>query len=391
MYTVYLKKNEEKRILHGEPWLFANEVAKIDGSGKQGDICRVCALDGRFVALGYINHLSKIIVRVLSYKEEPIDEEFFARRIKAANDYRVALGYSSAYRVVFGESDLLPALIVDKYGDYLSCQFLSLGMEKRKDLIVKILVDLFNPKGIYERSDVPVRKKEGLEEKVGLLYGEVPDEVEIEENGLKMLVDIKGGQKTGYFLDQKENRAELGRYVKGKRVLDCFCNVGGFSLCAAKYGAKSVVAADISKAALDTVEKNAELNGFSSIISTRCADIFELLREYRKTVEEFDVIVLDPPAFTKSKDTVKDGLRGYKDINVQALKLLKPGGILVTNSCSQHISVNAFLDMLKESAYQSGVTAKLVTLREQGRDHASIVGFEESLYLKTVVLYIMEK
>ncbi len=391
MYTVYLKKNEEKRILHGEPWIFANEVAKIDGSGKQGDICRVCALDGRFVALGYINHLSKIIVRVLSYKEEPIDEEFFARRIKAANDYRVALGYSSAYRVVFGESDLLPALIVDKYGDYLSCQFLSLGMEKRKDLIVKILVDLFNPKGIYERSDVPVRKKEGLEEKVGLLYGEVPDEVEIEENGLKMLVDIKGGQKTGYFLDQKENRAELGRYVKGKRVLDCFCNVGGFSLCAAKYGAKSVVAADISKAALDTVEKNAELNGFSSIISTRCADIFELLREYRKTVEEFDVIVLDPPAFTKSKDTVKDGLRGYKDINVQALKLLKPGGILVTNSCSQHISVNAFLDMLKESAYQSGVTAKLVTLREQGRDHASIVGFEESLYLKTVVLYIMEK
>ena len=391
MYTVYLKKNEEKRILHGEPWIFANEVAKIDGSGKQGDICRVCALDGRFVALGYINHLSKIIVRVLSYKEEPIDEEFFARRIKAANDYRVALGYSSAYRVVFGESDLLPALIVDKYGDYLSCQFLSLGMEKRKDLIVKILVDLFNPKGIYERSDVPVRKKEGLEEKIGLLYGEVPDEVEIEENGLKMLVDIKGGQKTGYFLDQKENRAELGRYVKGKRVLDCFCNVGGFSLCAAKYGAKSVVAADISKAALDTVEKNAELNGFSSIISTRCADVFELLREYRKTVEEFDVIVLDPPAFTKSKDTVKDGLRGYKDINVQALKLLKPGGILVTNSCSQHISVNAFLDMLKESAYQSGVTAKLVTLREQGRDHASIVGFEESLYLKTVVLYIMEK
>jgi len=391
MYTVYLKKNEEKRILHGEPWVFANEVAKIDGSGKQGDICRVCAIDGRFVAQGYINHLSKIIVRVLSYKEEPIDEEFFAKRIKAANDYRVALGYSSAYRVVFGESDLLPALIVDKYGDYLSCQFLSLGMEKRKDLIVKILVDLFKPKGIYERSDVPIRKKEGLEEKVGLLYGEVPDEVEIEENGLRMLVDIKGGQKTGYFLDQKENRAELGRYVKDKRVLDCFCNVGGFSLCAAKCGAKSVVAADISKAALDTVKKNAELNGFSSVISTRCADVFELLREYRKTGEEFDVIVLDPPAFTKSKDTVKDGLRGYKDINVQALKLLKPGGILVTNSCSQHISVNAFLDMLKESAYQSGVTAKLVTLREQGRDHASIVGFEESLYLKTVVLYIMEK
>lgn len=391
MYTLLLKKNEEKRILRGEPWVFANEVLRVEGEGKQGDVCRVCAADGRFVALGYINHLSKIIVRVLSYKEEPIDETFFERRIRAALNYRLALGYDCAYRVVFGESDLLPALIVDKYGDYLSCQFLSLGMEKRKQLIVDILVKIFNPKGIYERSDVAVRKKEGLEEKTGLLYGEVPDEVIIEENGLKMIVDIKGGQKTGYFLDQKENRAELKNYVSGKRVLDCFCNVGGFSLCAAKYGATEVTAVDVSRAALDIVEKNAAMNGFSSIIKTRCADVFELLRECRKSGEKFDVIVLDPPAFTKSKDTVKDGLRGYKDINVQAMKLLAPGGILITNSCSQHISVNAFLDMLAEAAYQSDVTAKLITLREQGMDHASIVGFEESLYLKTVALYIMEK
>lgn len=391
MYTVFLKKNEEKRILRGEPWVFANEVLKIDGSGKQGDVCRVCASDGRFVALGYINHLSKIIVRVLSYKEEPIDEAFFERRIRAAAGYREKLGYSSAYRVVFGESDLLPALIVDKYGDYLSCQFLSLGMDKRKDMIVGILVKIFEPKGIYERSDVAVRKKEGLEEKTGLLYGEVPDEVLIEENGLKLFVDIKNGQKTGYFLDQKENRADIANYVKGKRVLDCFCNVGGFSLCAAKFGAKEVVSADISKYALDYVEKNAAANGFSSIIETKNADVFELLREYRKNGEKFDVIVLDPPAFTKSKDTVRDGLRGYKDINVQAMKLLDAGGFLITNSCSQHISVNAFLDMLAEAAHEAGITAKLVTLREQGKDHASIVGFEESLYLKTVVLYVMEK
>ncbi len=391
MYNVYLKKNEEKRILRGEPWVFANEVLKIEGAGKQGDVCRVSACDGRFVALGYINHLSKIIVRVLTYKEEEIDREFFKRRIKAALNYRKSLGYSSAYRVVFGESDLLPALIVDKYGDYLSCQFLSLGMEKRKDMLVDILVELFNPKGIYERSDVPIRKKEGLEEKKGLLYGEVPDEVVIEENGLKLLVDIKNGQKTGYFLDQKENRAEVGSYAAGKKVLDCFCNVGGFSLCCAKGGAAKVVAADVSQAALDIVEKNATLNGFSDKIETVCADVFSLLREYRKSGERFDMIILDPPAFTKTKDTVKDALRGYKDINVQAFKLLSAGGILVTNSCSQHISVNAFLDMVAEAAYECGVTVKLVALREQARDHASIVGFEESLYLKTAILYVIEK
>jgi len=391
MYTVILKKNEEKRILRGEPWVFANEVLKIEGAGKQGDICEVRAADGRFVALGYINHLSKIIVRVLSYKDEIIDEEFFRRRIISAVNYRKALGYSSAYRAVFGESDLLPALIVDKYGDYLCCQFLSLGMDKRKAMIVSILVDIFKPKGIYERSDVPVRKKEGLTEVTGLLYGEVPDKVVIEENGLKICVDIKGGQKTGYFLDQKENRAELKNYVKGKKVLDCFCNVGGFSLCAAKYGAESVVSADISRHALDIVEKNAAENNLSSVIETVCADVFELLRKYRKNGERFDVIVLDPPAFTKSKDTVKDGLRGYKDINVQAMKLLSAGGILVTNSCSQHISINMFLDMLAEAARECGVTLKLISLREQGKDHASIVGFEESLYLKTAFLYIMEK
>lgn len=391
MYIVYLKKNEEKRIIKGEPWIFANEVLKIEGAGKQGDVCRVNAFDGRFIALGYINHLSKIIVRVLSYKEEAIDRDFFKRRIQAALNFRKSLGYSSAYRVVFGESDFLPGLIVDKYGEYLSCQFLTLGIEKRKEMLVDILVEIFNPKGIYERSDVPVRKKEGLEERTGLLYGEVPDEVEIFENGLKILVDLKHGQKTGYFLDQKENRVEVGRYAEGKRVLDCFCNVGGFSLCAAKCGASEVVAADVSRTALDSVEKNAEINNLSHIIHTVNADVFSLLREYRKANEKFDLIILDPPAFTKSKDTVSDALRGYKDINVQAFKLLSPGGLLVTNSCSQHISVNAFLDMISKSALESGVTVKLLALRGQGRDHASIIGFEESLYLKTAILYVTEK
>ena len=389
MYELILKKGEERRILAGEPWVFANEVAKINGKGTQGDVCRVCASDGRFVCLGYINHLSKIIVRVLSYSEVEINEQFFFDRIKKANDYRLKLGYSNNYRVVFGEADLLPALIVDKFGDYLSCQFLALGMEKRKKMIVDILVKIFAPKGIYERSDVSVRKKEGLQEIKGVLYGEVPEKVLIHENGLDIYVDIIEGQKTGYFLDQKENRDNLKHYVKDAKVLDCFCNLGGFSLCAAKHGAKSVISADVSQKALDTLVESAKLNGFQDIITPVQADVFELLRKYRKENAEFDVIVLDPPAFTKSKDTVKEGLKGYKDINVQALKLLKSGGFLITCSCSQHVSVKQFSEMLAQSAREAGKRVKLVELRTQGKDHASLIGFDESIYLKVAVLYLI--
>ena len=389
MYILTLKKGEEHRIIKGEPWIFANEVAKISGEGKQGEVCKVLSFDGRFVCLGYINHLSKIIVRVLSYTEEVIDRQFFFNRIKSANDYRLKLGYSDNYRVVFGEADMLPALIVDKYGDYLSCQFLALGMEKRKDMIVDILVEIFNPKGIYERSDVSVRKKEGLLEAKGVLYGEVPNKVKIHENGLDIYVDIIEGQKTGYFLDQKENRDNVKHYVKGAKVLDCFCNLGGFSLCSAKYGAKSVYSADVSQRALDMLMESAKLNGLEKVITPVQADVFELLRKYRKEGETFDTIILDPPAFTKSKDTVKEGLKGYKDINIQALKLLKSGGFLITCSCSQHVSVKQFTEMLAQSAHESGKRVKLVELRTQGKDHASLIGFEESIYLKVAVLYVI--
>lgn len=389
MKEVILKKGEEQRILRGEPWVYANEAAKITGEGKQGDVARVLSSDGRFVAIGHINQVSKILVRVLSYKDEPIDENFYREKIIDAVNYRKALGYSDNYRAVFGEADGLPALIVDKYGDYLSCQFLSLGMEKQKQTIVKILTEVFHPLGIYERSDVAVRKKEGLDEVKGVLYGEVPEFVLIEENGLKMFVDIPDGQKTGYFLDQKENRAALGGYAKGRRVLDCFCNAGGFSLCAASSGAKCVTAVDVSERALDLVNKNAAANGFDKIIKTEQADVFEFLREARKRGDEYDLIVLDPPAFTKTADTVADGLRGYKDINVQALKLLKKGGILFTCSCSQHLTVNLFTKMLADACFQSGVKAKFMELRVQGKDHAPLVGGEESLYLKAAALYVI--
>ena len=387
MYTLTLKKNEEKRILLGHPWVYANEVAKIEGKDAQGSIAKVCAFDGRFIGYGYINHLSKIIVRILTRRDEIIDKDFFKKRIVNANDLRVNLGFNDNYRVCFGENDLLPGLVVDKYGDYLCVQFLTLGMDVRKDMILDILEEIFSPKGIYERSDVSVREKEGLKQFKGVVRGAINSPVLINENGVKMFVDLENGQKTGYFLDQKENRLNLRRYVKDKTVLDCFSNVGGFALNAAIGGAKDVTALDISETAVDYIRKNAELNGLTNI-KTKCADVFERLREYRREEKKFDVIVLDPPAFTKSKETVKEGYKGYKDINIQALKLLRNGGILVTCSCSQHLTVNLFNDMLKESISQASVNAKMLELRIQSRDHSTLIGLDEGLYLKVAVLYV---
>ncbi len=387
MYTVTLKRNEEKKVLNGYPWIFANEVQKIEGKDKQGSVAEIKAFDGRYVGKGFINHHSKIIVRMLTTKSEEINKDFFAEKIKIADEGRRELGYNDNYRVVFGESDNLPGLIVDKYGDKLSVQFLSLGMEVIKNDIVDILVKRFAPSAIYERSDVAIREKEGLPLKKGVIYGKDETQSVIVENGLKLIVDLENGQKTGYFLDQKENRDDLKFYVKDKTVLDCFCNEGGFSLCAKKYGAKEVTAIDISKTAIELVEKNAKLNDLE--IKTRVADVFEALREYRKSGEKFGVIVLDPPAFTKTADTVKAGYKGYKDINANALKLVEKGGYLVTCSCSQHLTLPLFLQMIKESVFESGVRAKLVELRTQGKDHAVCIGYDESLYLKVAVINVL--
>lgn len=388
MYILTLKKNEEKRLLAGHLWVYANEVYKIEGKGAQGSIAKVCAFDGRFIGYGYINHLSKIIVRLLSFTNDEIDDKFFYNRILHAKQRKEHLGYHNNYRVVFGEHDLLPGLIVDKYGDYLSVQFLTLGMDIRKKIITDALVDIFKPLGIYERSDVAIREKEGLKQFKGVLYGDFVPQVQIVENGIKMSVDLENGQKTGYFLDQKENRANLQKYVVGKTVLDCFSNVGGFALNAAKGGAKSVTALDISQLAIDNINKNAKLNDFENINAV-CCDVFEQLRKYRKDGDRFDIIVLDPPAFTKSKDTVKDGYRGYRDINIQALKIINKGGYLVTCSCSQHLTINLFLEMIKESVAHSGIKAKMVEFRTQSRDHGTLVGLDEGIYLKVAILEIL--
>ena len=370
------------------PWIYANEVARVEGKDKQGSIACVRAADGRLVGYGFINHLSKILVRILSRTDAVFDSAFFAERIGKADDFRRNLGYGNAYRVVFGESDFLPGLIVDKYGDYLSVQFLCLGMQVRKQMLLDILVQRFAPKGIVERSDVAVREKEGLPLYKGVVYGTVPDCVPIFENGSLLYVDLLQGQKTGYFLDQAANRQAIMRYAAGKRVADCFCNVGGFSMCAAKAGAMSVDAVDVSAQALEYVARSAAANGYNNVTPIQ-ADVFDWLRGKRKQGAAYDVIVLDPPAFTKSKDTVAQGIAGYKDINISALKLLAPGGILVTCSCSQHLTMPLFLSMLTDSVSQAGVSAKLLDIRMQGADHACLVGADEALYLKVAVLQLV--
>ena len=387
-YSVYLKKNEEKRIVAGHPWVFANEVARIEGKDKNGSLATVYDFNGRYIGKGYINHLSKILVRIFIRDDSVPDYEYYKNAISKANDYRIKLGFKNSYRVVFGESDNLPALIVDKYNNVLSVQFLSLGIDKNKDLIIRALIEIFNPKGIYERSDVAVREKEGLPLFKGKIYGEFNTKIVIEENGLKMIVDVENGQKTGYFLDQKENRFALRKYASGD-VLDCFCNVGGFALNAAAAGAKNVIALDISQSALDTVAENANLNRLTNV-HTLQGDVFEVLRQFKKEGKTFDTIVLDPPAFCKSASEVKNAYKGYKDINILGMKLVKDGGFLISSSCSHYMTFPLFQNMLTDAARESGRKARIVEIRTQASDHPSMLSTDESLYLKFFVLQILK-
>ena len=387
-YEIFLKKNEEKRIIAGHSWVYANEVERIEGKDKNGALATVYSRDGRFIGKGYINHASKILVRIFIRKDEIDDKNLYLERIKRADGYRKKLGYDNCYRMVFAEADDLPALIIDRYASVIVIQCLSLGIDQRKGLIVECLKELFNPVGIYERSDVAVRKKEGLVETKGVLFGEVPDYCEIQENGLKMLVDVKNGQKTGYFLDQKENRYAIRKYCKGaENVLDCFCNSGGFSLNASQV-AKNVTACDISPLALKNVEDNARINGLNNI-TTLCGDVFEVLRSFRKEKRLFDTVILDPPAFCKTADEVKDAYRGYKDINITAMKIVKSGGFLATCSCSHYMTMPLFEKMLIEAARESGRVVRSVEVKTQSPDHPSLLCAEETQYLKMFVLQII--
>lgn len=389
MAKIVLKKGEEQRIQMGHPWIFDNEVRSTEGSYEPADIVDVFDFKDRFIGRGYINPKSKILVRLLTREHEEINKEFFRKRIIQAWEYRKKLVDTSSCRVIFGEADFLPALIVDKFSDYLSIQTLSLGIEKYKDIIVELLEEILEPKGIYERNDVKIREKEGLEQKKGFIKGPFDTTVEIMENEVKMLVDIENGQKTGYFLDQRENRAALKPFVKDARVLDTFTHTGGFALHAAHYGAKEVTAVDISEHAIEYVKRNAEINGMQDKIKGVVGNVFDVLKEYQVANEKFDVVILDPPAFCKTKSAVEGAYRGYKDINLRGMKILKPGGFLVTCSCSHYMYPGIFMEMIQDAAMDAKRIVRQVEFRTQAKDHPVLYGSDESMYLKCVILQVI--
>ena len=382
MATAILIPGKEKRVYSRHPWVFRSDIARIEGDCIPGDIVDIHSSRGKFLGRGFYNPASQIALRMMTYQAEPVDRELIFRRVHDAISYRRTFADLRSCRLIFAESDRLPALIVDSFGDTLVLQCLALGMERFKRDVVDALVEELHPAGIWERNDVPVRQLEGLEMQTGLLYGEVPDRVFMEENGIRFQVDVKEGQKTGFFLDQKENRAAIAPFVKGKRVLDCFCHTGSFALHAGYYGAAEVIGVDISEYACACAAENARLNGLEDRVRFETANVFDLLGEQSRAGVKYDVIILDPPAFTKSRSTVEKASRGYKEINLRAMKMLNPGGYLITCSCSQHLLPAMFQQVILEAAGDARVLLRQVEFRTQGRDHPILPASPETNYLK---------
>ncbi len=388
MGKLIVNQKGRHRIEGGHPWVFASDIVHPDMDIVPGDVVDVYAEGNRFLGRGYYNPKSQISLRMLTRKDEPIDFAFIEARVKQAVDLRARLGVLHACRLINAESDFLPALIVDKFHDVLVMQTLSLGMEKLKPMVQEALMAIPGVKGIYERNDVPVRDLEGLEQNKGVLCGNFETQVVIEENGIKLAVDIQNGQKTGYFLDQRENRAAIAPFVKGGKVLDCFCHIGSFSLHAARYGAVTVTGVDISEEAVKRATILAQLNGFESRCRFMVANAFDHLRALQADKEQYDTIILDPPAFAKNRDAVKSAARGYKDINLRAMKLLKPGGYLITCSCSHHMTLPLFLEMLGSAALDAGKTIRVIETRGQAKDHPHLLAAPETDYLKCVIAQV---
>jgi 23S rRNA (cytosine1962-C5)-methyltransferase len=389
--TIKLQRGKGYRVEAGHPWIFTNEVELVEGDVMDGDIVDVYNFKNIFIGKGYFNGKSQIVIRLLTRDaNENIEEAFFLDRITKANALRKQFGYTNNYRVVFGEADGLPALVVDKFGDILVLQILTLGMERWKPEIINALKKIFSPKGIYERNDVPVRRLEGLEEQKGFLTEPFDTRFIIEEpDGVKFHIDIENGQKTGFFLDQKENRRIIKPYVENREVLDCFCYTGSFSMYAAAYKARHVLGLDISEDAVRQAGENAKLNHFTNC-DFEVQNTFDALTLYLREGRQFDTIILDPPAFTKSRSKVENALKGYKEINLKALKLLRKGGFLITCTCSHFISEHHFVNVLYEAAVDAGVQVRQVEYHLQSKDHPYIWGIEETLYLKFYVLQVVE-
>ncbi|MET7001263.1 class I SAM-dependent rRNA methyltransferase [Chitinophaga defluvii] len=389
MTKVFLKKKIQNRVLQGHPWIFGNEVGEIQGPVEAGDIVDVFTHQGFFVGRGYINPQSQILVRLLTRdKNEIIDAAFFHRRLQKAWDYRRKLGYVENCRLIFGEADDMPALIIDKFNDYFVLQTLAMGMDKWKGAIVDALHKIFSPKGIYERNDVPVRELEGLSQQKGFLSDAFDTNIIINENGLQFHVDIENGQKTGYFLDQQDNRREIERIVKGGDVLEAFCYTGTFSCHAGFYGAKSVLGLDISEHAVNTARRNAQLNNLQDICKFEARNAFDALKQWTKEEQKFDVVILDPPAFTKSRENISKAVTGYKEINLRGMKLLKPGGFLVTASCTNLVPPALFLETIDQAARDAKKRLRQVTFQTQAKDHPILRNIENTTYLKFLIVEV---
>ena len=395
--TVILKKGEGRTLKAGGLWVFDNEIAKIDGEFENGDIVSVLDFDGYFMGYGFINTKSKITVRLLTRKKDDVvDEKFIEKRVRDAWNYRKDTIDTSSCRIIFGEADFLPGIVVDKFSDVLVVESLALGIDKLKPVILdclkKVLAeDHITVRGVYERSDAKVRQNEGMERYKGFIGEEFDTKVEIVENGVHYYVDVRDGQKTGFFLDQKNNRKSVQRIVKDKTVLDCFTHTGSFALNAGYAGAKEVLGVDASDLAVEQARENAQLNNLQDRVKFMTADVFDLLPKLEEEGKKYDVVILDPPAFTKSRSSIKNAVKGYREINLRGLKLVKDRGYLVTCSCSHFMDPELFAKTIKEAAHGAHKRLRQVEFRTQAPDHPILWAADESYYLKFYIFQVCEE
>ena len=388
---VHVINGRQKKLLQGHPWVYGNEIERVEGEIEDGGLVTVVDFRGRYMGTGFYNSKSLITVRLLTHRQEEITDELIASRVKAACDYRrfvMNRPGTDSCRLIYGEADRLPGVIADRFGGVIVLQVLALGMERFTQTIADALLACEKPDCLLLQNDDAIRRKEGMECFTRVLYGTLPEENIIHENGVKLAVDVLGGQKTGYFLDQKDNHLFVRQFCKDARVLDCFSYIGAFALNAAAAGAKEVTAVDISEAAVQLIEKNAALNGAD--ITAVCANCFDFLRAQVKAGEKYDVVVLDPPAFTKAHANMASACRGYKEIALSAMRLLPAGGVLATHSCSYHMPEEVFVNTVLSAAQDLHRQVRIITLRRQDIDHPVLAGYPESHYLKSLWLQMLD-
>jgi 23S rRNA (cytosine1962-C5)-methyltransferase len=394
MATAVLKKGEGRLLKSGGMWIYDNEISRIDGAFQNGEIIEVADHDGYPMGKGFINEHSKIRIRMMTRNSSlTIDDEFLKRRLRNAWEYRKKTVDISSCRIIFGEADFLPGIVIDKFSDVLVVESLALGIDRMKEKIVNLLKEILledgiSIRGVYERSDAKVRLQEGMERYKGFIGEPFDPRVMIEENGVKYWVDVENGQKTGFFLDQKYNRKAIQRLCKGAKVLDCFTHTGSFALNAGLGGANSVLGVDASELGVRQAEENARLNGLEDIVRFQCADVFELLPRLERQGEKFDVVILDPPAFTKSQSSIKNAVKGYREINLRGMKLVREGGYLATCSCSHYMSYELFTKTIHQAAQNVHKRLRQVEFRTQAPDHPILWSANESYYLKFYIFQV---